>query len=80
MSEDKRRRGRPSKYPAHLIAHFGNSSRRFEAAHRMRLKAALAALREANRGSFYAPSTEEIDYAIEAINVAIEVTRPGKWK
>lgn len=79
MELEKRRRGRPSKYPAYLIAQHDHSSRKFEAAHRMRLKTAYRALQEANRGCYFAPSVTEITYAMNAIRLAIEVTRPGKW-
>lgn len=77
--EVKRRRGRPGKYPDYLLAHYGHSSRKFEAQHRIRLKAAKAALWTALTGSAWSPAMEEIAHAHNAIKVAIEVTRPAKW-
>lgn len=79
MGTDKKRRGRPGKYPDYLLKQYGHSSRKFEARHRLRLKSALRWLREASKGSAHTPSLFEISHAIEAIKVAIEVTRPDQW-
>lgn len=80
MGTDKKRRGRPGKYPDYLLKQYGHSSRKFEARHRMRLKIALKWLREASKGSLHAPSVIEISHAIQAIKVAIDVTSPSNWK
>jgi hypothetical protein len=67
------------KYPRYLIAQYGGSSRKFEATHRKRLKAAQRALRVALSGCAFAPSRDDITAAREHIFAAIEKCRPANW-
>lgn len=75
-----KRRGRPGKYPDYLLANFKHSSRKFEASHRMRLKETIKAFDRLMRGSAWSPAYEELKYARNALKVASELVRPGKWK